>query len=158
MFGGVASRPSSTSSHPLRWKRTSNCDDYSWHAECIFTQRRGVRSRDMESTAHRGKDPGMEGDTESSRDIGMSRTLWRLPSYTEWFTADTATTIAVAPTAPLLTMGLVVRPREITRASRSRRSARASRRGTRRNSRRRSRRGCRRADARRNTRCESWRA
>ncbi|WP_241486713.1 MFS transporter [Bifidobacterium animalis] len=38
----------------------------------------------------------MEGDTESSRDVGMSRTLWRLPSYAEWFTADTATAIGVA--------------------------------------------------------------
>lgn len=38
----------------------------------------------------------MEGDTESSRDVGMAHTLWRLPSYAEWFTADTATAIGVA--------------------------------------------------------------
>ncbi len=49
-------------------------------------------------------------------------------------------------------------PFAFTRASRSHRSARASRRGTRRNTRRQSMRGCRRADARRNTRCGSWRA
>lgn len=45
---------------------------------------------------HETGGPGMEGDTESSRDVGMSRTLWRLPSYAEWFTADTATAIGVA--------------------------------------------------------------
>lgn len=29
-----------------------NCDDYSWHTECILTQRRDARSSDMELTAH----------------------------------------------------------------------------------------------------------